>query len=69
MCLQLPVCFSELFLYVFILFTKIWCLIKEKFIELVLLFDLLQNYTIESFPSYRVTELLVKNHIIVKCGL
>ena len=35
----------------------------------VLLLDYLQNYTVESFPSYRVTELLVTNYLIVKYGL
>ena len=44
-------------------------MIKEKFIDLVLLLDYLQNYTVESFPSYRVNELLVTNDLIVKYGL
>ena len=35
----------------------------------VLLLDYLQNYTVESFSSYRVTELLVTNYLIVKYGL
>ena len=44
-------------------------MIKEKFIDLVLLLDYLQNYTVESFLSYRVNELLVTNDLIVKYGL
>ena len=34
---------------------------KREVIDLVLLLDYLQNYTVESFPSYWVTELLVTN--------
>ena len=73
MCLQLPISFSELRFFLpdvcskhFILLTKIYYLIKEKFIDLVLLLDYLQNFTVESFSSYEVTELLVTNHLIVK---
>ena len=33
-----------------------------------LLLDYLENYTVESFPSYRVNELLVTNYLIVKYG-
>ena len=36
---------------------------------LVLLLDYLQDYMVVSFPSYRVTELLVTNYLIVKYGL
>ena len=74
--LQLPNCLSELRFFLpnlcskhFILLPKIYYLIKEKFIDLVLLLDYLQNYTVELFPSYRVSELLVTNYLIVKYGL
>ena len=38
--------------------------VKEKFIDLVLLLDYLQNYTVGSFPNYRVTELLVVTYLL-----
>ena len=75
-CLQLPVCFSELRFFLpnfcskhFTLLMKIQYLTKEKFINLVLLLDHLQNYMVVSFPSYRVTGLLLTNYFIVKYGL
>ena len=48
---------------------------KEKFIDLDLISDYLQNYTVELFPRHRVTELLVvtellaTNYLIVEYGL
>ena len=74
--LQLPNSLSELRFFLpnlcskhFILLPKNYYLIKEKFVDLVLLLDYLQNYTVELFASYRVSELLVTNYLIVKYGL
>ena len=76
MSLPLPIGFSELRFFLanlwskyFILLTKSYYVLKDKFSDLVLLLDYLQNYTVESFPSYLVTELPVTNYVIVKYGL
>ena len=76
MCLQLSISFTGLKFFLpnicskrFIMLTKIYYLIKEKFIALVLLLDYLQNYTVESFPSYRSSDLLVTIYLIISLGI